>query len=429
MQLHRLATLPVLGLLLLILGSLLVNAQTEHSAFIQRTRITSNVVEYDYQLTTGTGKYDHIGLHRVIQVNNGKPIASDNAVLLVHGDGTLFSAFLGGISEHSLPVYLASQGVDVWGIDLAWTLVPETETHFTFMKDWGIGHDVGDIERALRFARNKRSQTGVRDGRLVLLGWSRGGWLGYALLNQETQRPCSDRQVKAYVSVDNAYKTDSSYVKAAACSSEAQENQQIKNGVYQADWSLVHELGEYAVHDPNGTSVVLGSPYTNLQASLVFGAALYQLGGTETPYYHLVAGYLPGGVKGIPSGLKYTDVARWNSYLIGAAYYEPNKLEAETDGITCGDVNLPFDKHLGDITVPLHHVGAGGGFGDFGLYTLTLLGSKDITHHIISFYPPERAWLDFGHADLFNANDAPDLVWSDILDWLKEHEKDKSCSK
>jgi hypothetical protein len=67
--------------------------------------------------------------------------------------------------------------------------------------------------------------------------------------------------------------------------------------------------------------------------------------------------------------------------------------------------------------------------GSSGLYTLTLLGSKDITQHIISFHPPERAWLDFGHADLFNANDAPDLVWSDILSWVKEQEKDNSCSR
>jgi hypothetical protein len=430
MQLHRLATLPVLGLLLLILGPLCANAQDGPSALIQTTRLTSNVFEYDYQLTTGSGKYDHIGLHRVVQVKKGTPIVSDNAAFLVHGDGALFNpAFLGNISEHSLAVYLASQGVDVWGIDLAWTLVPQKETSFTFMKDWGIGHDVGDIERALTFARNMRSQTGGDDGRFILLGWSRGGWLGYALLNQETQIPCSERQVKAYVSVENDYKTDSNDGRASACSSEAQENQQIQNGVYQVDWSFIHDLGEYAEHDPNGTSVVFGGPYTNLQASLLLGAAVYQFGGSFPPYYHLVAGYLPGGVNGIPNGLKYTDVSRWNNFEIGGAYYEPNRLEAEADGITCGDANLPFDKHLGDITVPVHYVGAGGGFGDSGLYTLTLLGSKDITHHIISFQSPERAWLDFGHVDLFNANDAPDLVWSDILDWLKEQEKDKSCSK
>jgi hypothetical protein len=235
--------------------------------------------------------------------------------------------------------------------------------------------------------------------------------------------------VKAFVSVDNFYKTDSSAGKAFECSVEAQENQQIQNGVYQWDLSFFHQVGEYAVHDPNGASVVFGSRYTNLQASLVVGAALYQLGPNFPPYYHFFGGNFPSGINGIPNGLKYTDVSRWNNFAIGAAYDEPNRLLAETDGITCGDVNLPFDKHLGDIAVPVHYVGAGGGIGNSGLYTLTLLGSKDITHHIISFHPPERAWLDFGHADLFNANDAPDLVWSDILAWVKSQEKDNSCSK
>lgn len=430
MQTHRMARLTVLGLLLLIQGALLVKAQSEPSGFLQKTRITSDVFDFAYQLTTGPGKYDHIGLHRVIQVKDGKPIVSPNAVLLVHGDGWGFHpAFLGGISKHSLPVHLANQGVDVWGIDLAWTLVPQEESDFLFMKDWGIGHDVGDIERALRFARRIRLQTGSDDGRVILLGWSRGGWTGYALLNQETQIACSDRQVKAFVSVDNFYKTDSDDGKAFECLVEAQENGQIQHGVYQWDLSFFHELGEYAVHDPNGASVLFGSGYTNLQASLVVGAALYKLGPNFPRYYHFFGGYFPSGVTSTPNGLKYTDVSRWNNFAIGAAYYEPYRLLAETDGISCGDAKLPFDQHLGDITVPVHYVGAGGGIGDSGLYTLTLLGSKDITQHIVSFHPPERAWLDFGHADLFNANDAPALVWSDILDWVKQHEQDTSCSK
>jgi hypothetical protein len=66
-------------------------------------------------------------------------------------------------------------------------------------------------------------------------------------------------------------------------------------------------------------------------------------------------------------------------------------------------------------------VGAGGGFGRGDLYTLTLLGSQDVSSLIVSFYPSEQAAFDFGHADLFNAEDAKNLVWKPIYQWLSEH--------
>ena len=96
----------------------------------------------------------------------------------------------------------------------------------------------------------------------------------------------------------------------------------------------------------------------------------------------------------------------------------------ETYAISCGETSTPFDNHLNDITVPVLYVGAGGGFGSNGLYTLTLLGSQDVSSLIVSFYPPEQAAFDFGHADLFNAQNADDLVWSPIYQWLLSHVED-----
>ena len=65
-----------------------------------------------------------------------------------------------------------------------------------------------------------------------------------------------------------------------------------------------------------------------------------------------------------------------------------------------------------------------GGFGSNGPYTLTLLGSQDVSSLIVSFYPPYQAGLDFGHVDLFNAQDAENLVWSPIYQWLSHHVED-----
>src|SRR5439155_5769425 len=149
-------------------------------------------------------------------------------------------------------------------------------------------------------------------------------------------------------------------------------------------------------------------PYTNLQASLTLGAATFQLNPKfVAPYYHFVGGTFPGGdITQIPTGLVYTKVSRWNDFLISATPYEPVQMESDTYAISCGDGSPSFDNHLGDITVPVLYVGAGGGFGSEGLYTLTLLGSKDVSSKIISFYPPNQAAYDFAHVDLWNAQDA-----------------------
>jgi hypothetical protein len=74
------------------------------------------------------------------------------------------------------------------------------------------------------------------------------------------------------------------------------------------------------------------------------------------------------------------------------------------------------------------YVGAGGGFGSYGLYTLSLLGSTDVSNHIVSFYPPDQQAFDFGHVDLFYAEDAQNLLWTNILQWLEKHQHDNSCS-
>jgi hypothetical protein len=80
---------------------------------------------------------------------------------------------------------------------------------------------------------------------------------------------------------------------------------------------------------------------------------------------------------------------------------------------------VPYDDHLEDITVPVLYVGAGGGFGEFGVYTTTLLGSTDVTTHIVHTAAPRV--VDFGHADLFLAGDAQALVWQPLLTWLQAH--------
>ena len=44
----------------------------------------------------------------------------------------------------------------------------------------------------------------------------------------------------------------------------------------------------------------------------------------------------------------------------------------------------------------------------------------------MSFYSPGEAALDYGHLDLFNAENAKYVVWNKILAWLLAHQDDST---
>src|SRR6516164_2483846 len=415
-------TATLIGAVLLVRPAL----ATDRIEQVVRQHLVDHIYEYSYVISTGNDAHHRVGVHRVVQEENGSPQPCDQALFMVHGDIWDFNAaFLRGTSSpDSLPVFLARRGVDVWGIDLGWTLVPDGTTDFTFMRHWGLQRDIDDLEQALSFARSVRTQTGSPNNRLVLLGWSRGGWTGFALLNQESEQRIEDRNVRAYIPVENSFKIQDPAFRASQCDAANGTGAALAAGIYADDKTDVVQLGQLAITDPNGPSPIFGPPYTNLGASLTVGAATYQI---EPPnfaaeFYHFVGGTFPGGnIWGIPDGLVYTSIPDWNNLEASASSFEAVRMEYDTYTISCGETRTPFDNHLNDITVPVLYVGAGGGFGSNGLYTLTLLGSQDVSSLIVSFYPPEQAAFDFGHADLFNAQNADDLVWSPIYQWLSRH--------
>ena len=400
---------------------------TERIEQVTRQHIVDHIYEYSYVISTGNDQYHRVGVHRVVQEEHGYPRHSDQAIFMVHGDIWDFNAaFLKGTSPpDSLPVFLAHRGVDVWGIDLGWTLVPDGTSGFRFMRHWGLQRDIDDLEQALSFARSVRAQTGSPHNRLVLLGWSRGGWIGYGLLNEESQMRREERNVGAYIPVDTWFKVQDPAFRATMCDFADSTAADLAAGIYAYNRDVFIQLGQLAMTDPNGVSPIFGPPYTNLGASLTVGAAYYQLNppNTYAEFYHFVGGTFPGGnIWGIPDGLVYTSIPEWNNFLVSASPFEAVRMIYDTYTISCSAGSSgPFDNHLSDITVPVLYVGAGGGFGSNGLYTLTFLGSQDVSSLIVSFYPPEQAAFDFGHVDLFHAQHADDLVWSPIYQWLSQH--------
>ncbi|MDC0741623.1 hypothetical protein [Polyangium mundeleinium] len=400
--------------------------QKSLSAAISRRVLVGDIVEYSVDLRVGPGSYDVIGLHRVVRESAPNvPAPTSKAIMMVHGDAWDFeAAFLAaGPSPDgaSLPVHLASNGIDVWGIDLGWTRVPASEANLSFMQNWGFQRDVRDIGTALGVARVVRALSGQGHGRLHLLGWSRGGQLAYAYAGAESQRPPGLRHVGGLIPVDIYLETDDPDFRAGACQRRADERALVASGQYANNLGgSVGPLGFLAQIDPTGPSPAFPG-LDNEHAAMTLGAATFLLmPQPPVPSYHLTGGlWDAAGVQ----DLAYADPAVWFDVLARAKPWQPWAMIADADAATCDDPqdDVPFDDHLADITVPTFYVGAGGGFGAAGIYTTSLLGSQDVSNHVVQHYPEEYRLLDIGHTDIFQGYDAETLFWEPIRSWITAH--------
>jgi hypothetical protein len=392
----------------------------------ERRVLSGDIVEYSFQVRVGAGTHDVIGVHRVVrETAPWVPARSSKGILLAHGDIWSFRAAFLADPAHSIPVFLAQNGVDVWGIDFRWTLVPATTTDFSFMKDWGIETDAHDLGVALGVARGVRFATGSGFGKLLLLGWSRGGQIGYAYLNGESQLPEPLRQVRGFIPVDIYLKTDAEDLRQAACTRYLGSLPAWQGGTFQnGNGSLIATIQSLAAADPNGASPILPG-FTNYQAALAVGSMTFIFfppGLGPVPVYHFTGGTFDA--NSLPNGLLYTPEARLLALEQGSSPFQPARELLDADAATCDDPNIadvPFDDHLDDIKVPIFYVGADGGFGSYGLHTTSLLGSTDVTSHVVDLQPAAAQLAEIGHADIFLANDAETLFWQPILSWIQSH--------
>lgn len=408
--------MPALRFACLFLAAHLYLFSSPPVQLITHRRLVDDIFETVYSIKTGNGPYDRIQVHRVVREMRGRPLETDKALMLLHGDVWGFNgAFLGaGSPPASLPVFLARRGGDVWGIDLAWTLVPKETTDFGFMKTWDLQHDIDDAGRAIELAQQLRRGHSP----MVLLGWSRGGWVGYGLLNQESQLPHARRRVSGFIAVDTFYKSNDPGARNYSCGGASYFDGQIAAGNY-VNANTLEQFGVLAETNPAGISPFF-PPATNYQASLMLGAVPFP---SFTPHYHFVGGIFPqDDTSQIPTGLNYTDVPRFNAFLKAAGPYQAAPMLGDSFHVTCATgPSGRYDDHLGDIKVPVFYVGAAGGFGTAGLHTLTLLGSRDRESLIVRLRPRGQEGLEFAHLDLFYGRDAPFLVWSKIDRWLESH--------
>jgi hypothetical protein len=120
-------------------------------------------------------------------------------------------------------------------------------------------------------------------------------------------------------------------------------------------------------------------------------------------------------------GVNYTPLPAAQDFVQTAAFVEAMSFYHDYAVILCDEEDVPYDDHLADITVPVLSIAPAGGIGETGDYGLTLLGSTDITILNIQLHPEDERVLDFGHIDIWTADDAPVLVWQPMVDWINSH--------
>jgi hypothetical protein len=91
----------------------------------------------------------------------------------------------------------------------------------------------------------------------------------------------------------------------------------------------------------------------------------------------------------------------------------------------CGEVDTPLDDGPAQITVPILHVGAKGGFGPSAYASATFTASRDVSTITVQRLPDSDEAMDFGHVDTVLARDAETLVWQPVLDWIMAHRENR----
>jgi hypothetical protein len=376
----------------------------------------------------GNGPYDKIGLHRVVREPQAhKPLPDAPGVMFLHGDASSFkTAFLltahsnAVPASHAMAIYLAQQGIDVWGVDRRWTFVPADAVDFSPLANMGFAMAIADTRVALGLARVARRLTGSGFGKMMLGGWSRGGEISYAVANDEATRPPGLRHVKALLPIDVPirYAPGDAAWRQAVCNSYTTGKAQYDAGLYAESTGLAAglaaSLDSTAPLDPS--PIIPG--LNNHQVVLLLMTQSYVLA-DPVPWFHFAAGTFDG--VGLPTGLQYSTYEYVRAWFENMPAHQARLETLDGYALVCESPNLPFDDNLGAVTVPTFYLGAGGGFGVAGLYSPTLLGSSDVTTSLVELHPISERHLDFGHADLVYGNNAPVLVWQPIASWILTH--------
>ena len=151
-------------------------------------------------------------MHRAVS-SDSKP--GRDAILFNKGvGGRWVEVYFPALFYDTLPVdfspigTLVRDGIDVWGLDFRWHLVPAGTGNFDFMAGWGLATTVDDTRFTVRFARFLRLLECSGFARMVISGWSSGVPLAYAVTSVDSQQKKGQRDIRALIGFDYLFKID-----------------------------------------------------------------------------------------------------------------------------------------------------------------------------------------------------------------------------
>ncbi len=381
-----------------------------------REILGDDIAHYTFEIINGNGVYDVVKVHRIVKERRAyRPIRTCGDVFMVHGaiqdfDDIFLTAGATVINaQTSAPFYLASRGIDVWGIDLAWNMVPMECTDFSFMEGWGVEKDIDHTLRAMSIARLIRALSGQGFGKMNLLGFSYGVSVAYGASGAETQIKKVCRDIKGIIPVDSQIKGNDPDFIANNCADAELQMGLINEGMHHNPWGVgLIQLGIMALAAPDEASPVPDfAGLTNLQV-------MNAIGSDHGAGWHFLGGN--------PFELNYTDPMRFVRLSVELAPYMPRQMFYEMAASGCPDLDVSFDDYLTKIKLPILYISAEGSDSSDPDYTSSLTKSKDIQRiHVDD--PAMPTEVDFGHADIWMAKNAKQMVWSPLYDWLVDHSK------
>jgi hypothetical protein len=401
-------------------------SQSGHELKMSREEIGDGIAHYEFEIDLGDGEFDRVRIHRVVRERRPfEPVRTRGDVFMVHAaiqdfDDIYLRVGAEKINEQtSSPFYLAEEKIDVWGIDLAWTLVPLETSDFSFMKGWGMERDMTHTLAGVSFARLIRGLTGQGYDRLNLLGYCCTANLVYAAAGKETQTDPVLCDLKGIIPVEGYMKyepgNENEQWRQNNCRTAAEMKAMMDGGTYHFEEGAgLMYMAELALRSPGESSAI--PPFdqmgvTNYQAYLMTGFSPPE--NPDTPFWHYFGGTME-------EGFLYADPSRFVRLGMNLNPHMPLQHLYEAAACGCDEEEVSIDDHLEEIRLPIFYLGAEGGIGSYGKYTTRLTSSDDISHHIVHVEGAERA-VDYGHADIWMGYDADELVWKELRRWLTSH--------
>jgi len=343
---------------------------------------TRGVYEFVFQARRGPSDFDRIGLHRITL--RPKPTARP-AIVMLYLPGTNMNGEVAvDDPPHSLPLYLASHGVDYWALDYRTHFVPPLTplSDLAEFQTWTNEMFEADISAAVRFVIATAGRPHI-----FLAGFSRGALFAYLYTAAHPEN------VKGLVIFDGAIGHGKSGSPPPGIYADDVSGKHLT-------WTKRQALMQLVIDNPDGPAPLpqFKTAADNLNHVVYESASFGRKGGLANP----VAGLADPSV-----------LAR---VLIHYDRYWPNVQDYE-------DSFIPLiGQKLKESKIPVlafSSTNLAPDWADEVAKSATSTGSPDVTLRIL------RNW---GHLDVICGTLAEPQVFATTLVWLKRHSQAASDS-